>query len=230
MVGAQAAPGQRGGNAPSGERVRIWDWPTRAFHWLLVLLIPAMWWTAESGRIELHVTLGLVALALLLFRLAWGLIGSSTARFANFLKGPRGIISYLHGRAVHALGHNPLGGWSVAAMLAALTAQIGLGLVASDEDGLITGPLALAVDSDTSEWATEWHEWTFWLLLALIALHVAAILYYAAVKRRNLVGPMLTGRGAAAEGVEEMRGASARRLAGALLVAVAVPAYLWTLV
>lgn len=209
-------------------RVRVWDWPTRAFHWLLVLLIPGLWWTAEYDRIELHITFGLLAFALILFRLMWGLIGSSTARFANFLKGPRGVLSYLNGSAAHALGHNPLGGWSVAAMLALLAAQVSLGLFASDEDGLYTGPLSLWVESDTVEWVTEWHEWLFWVILALIALHVAAILYYA-VRRNNLVTPMLTGARAAPEGTAPMTPAPAWRTVLAIGLAAAVTAWLWTM-
>jgi cytochrome b len=124
----------------------------------------------------------------LLFRLLWGIFGSSTARFSNFLKGPRGVLSYLNGRSAHALGHNPLGGWSVAAMLAVLTAQVGLGLFSEDNDGLAWGPLSELLESDTVEWVTELHEWLFNVVLALIALHVVAIIVYA-VKRRNLVGP-----------------------------------------
>jgi cytochrome b len=218
----QAAP------AAPPSRVRIWDWPTRIFHWLLVLLIPALWWTAENGRIELHVTLGLTMLALLLFRLLWGLIGSSTARFANFLKGPRGVVSYLNGRAVHVIGHNPLGGWSVAAMLMLLCVQVGLGLLASDEDGLVMGPLALWVDADTSEWATKVHHLLFNPLLALIALHVVAILFYALVKRRKLVAAMLTGTGAAPEGTAPMAPAPLWRLLVAVAIPVAISVWLWT--
>jgi cytochrome b len=185
-----------------------------------------LWWTAEYDWIELHITLGLVAFALILFRLIWGLIGSSTARFSNFLKGPRGILSYLNGRAVHALGHNPLGGWSVAAMLSLLTAQVTLGLFASDEDGLYAGPLSLWLDSDTVEWATELHEWLFNAILALIALHVAAILFYAA-RRKNLVTPMLTGSGNGPEGAAPMTPAPAWRAVLALGIAGAGTAWLW---
>ena len=218
--------------APAGTgqpaRVRIWDWPTRVFHWALVLLIPAMWWTAENDRIELHVTLGLLTFALILFRLLWGLIGSSTARFSNFLKGPRGVVSYLNGNAVHALGHNPLGGWSVAAMLALLATQVSLGLFASNEDGDVFGPLSLWLDSDTVEWVTELHEWLFNALLAIIALHVAAIAFYA-MRRRNLVGPMLTGSGHAPEGTVPMAAAPAWRALLAAAIAAAVTAWLWTM-
>lgn len=209
-------------------RVRIWDWPTRAFHWMLVALIGALWWTAENDEIELHVTLGIVTAGLLLFRLIWGLIGSSTARFSNFLKGPRGIVSYLNGSAARAIGHNPIGGWSVAVMLAVLTAQVGLGLFAEDEDGLAWGPLSALLDGDTVEWVTDLHDWLFNVILALSALHVAAILFYALFKRRNLIGPMITGRGSAPDGVEPMRGAPAWRLLAALAIASAAAAWLWS--
>ena len=215
-------------DAPPHRRVRIWDWPTRAFHWLLVLLIPALWWTAENDLAEIHVFLGLGAFALILFRLLWGLMGSSTARFAGFIKGPRAVMSYLNGHAAKVVGHNPLGGLSVAAMLALLTVQASLGLFASDDDGEVFGPLSLGLDEDMVETITELHETLFNVLLVLIVLHIAAILYYALVQRKNLVGPMLTGRGDAPEGVEEMRGAPAWRLVVALVLTLAATAWLWT--
>lgn len=208
-------------------RMRIWDWPTRAFHWLLVLLIPALWWTAENGAVAVHILLGLSAFALLLFRLIWGVIGSSTARFANFLTGPRAVASYLNGGGAHALGHNPLGGWSVAAMLALLTAQVGLGLFATAEDGDLWGPLALWVDEATSERLTELHAWLFNALLALIVLHIAAILFYA-LRRRNLVAPMLTGSADAPDGAAPMTPAPAWRLVAALAISLAAAAWLYS--
>lgn len=208
-------------------RVRIWDFPTRAFHWLLVLLVPAMWWTARNDAEELHVTLGLTIFALVLFRLIWGLFGSSTARFANFLGGPRRVIRYLDGRAARPIRHNPLGGWSVIAMLIVLTAQVSLGLFASDDDGEVFGPLSLWLDEDLVERITELHETMFNVLLVLISLHIAAILYYAAVQRRNLVRPMLTGSGDAPEGVEPMRGAPAWRLLVALAISAGAAFWLW---
>jgi len=219
---ASAPPSQ-----PPVEKVRVWDWPTRAFHWLLVLLIAALWWTAEYDWVELHVTLGVVTAGLLLFRLLWGLFGSSTARFSNFLKGPRGVLSYLNGNAAHALGHNPIGGWSVAAMLAVLTVQTTLGLFAEDNDALAAGPLSLWVEPDTAEWLTEWHEWLFYPILGLIALHVTAIIVYA-VKRRNLVGPMLTGRGTAPQGTAAMQPAPTWRLLLALLISAGAALWLWS--
>lgn len=176
-------------------RVRIWDAPTRIFHWSIVLLIPFLWWTAEEGRLDLHIPAGLAMLGLVLFRLLWGLFGSSTARFARFVKGPRAIARQLGGRALPVIGHSPLGALSVLAMLAALATQVGLGLFATDEDGLVSGPLAHLVSYETSEALTDWHDTMFDLLLILVGLHLAAILFYALVKRRNLTGHMITGRG-----------------------------------
>ena len=213
---------------PAG-KVRIWDGPTRIFHWALVLLIPAMWWTAENEQVALHVTLGLVMVGLILFRLIWGIVGSSTARFASFLKGPRAVMSHLRGAGAPGIGHNPPGGWSVAAMLIVLVVQVGLGLFAEDNDGLAAGPLSSLVSADTAETLTDLHDFMFNVLLALIALHLAAVLYYALGKRRNLVGPMITGSGAAPAGVEGARKVSLLRIAFALAVSVGVPLYLWSL-
>lgn len=205
-------------------RVRIWDWPTRAFHWAIVCLVPLLWWTAEEEMMDRHRLLGLVMLGLLAFRILWGLIGSSTARFSTFLRGPRAVWAYLGGRAAHVLGHNPLGGWSVAAMLAALTVQVSLGLFASDEDGLVTGPLARFVSYDVAEEIAELHEAWFDVLLVLIGLHVAAILFYAIIRRRDLVGPMVTGRGTEPGGAAEMRPAPRWRL---VLASALAAAFAW---
>lgn len=180
----------------AGARVRVWDLPVRLFHWAIVLLVPALWWTAENDRLDLHVLLGEIALGLLLFRLLWGVLGSSTARFSGFVKGPAAVIRYLRGTG-RAFGHNPLGGWSVVAMLVALGTQIGLGLFIVQEDAFFDepqGPLSHLVSYETSRTLAERHETFFWVLVALIALHVLAVLYYLAVKRDDLVTPMVTGR------------------------------------
>jgi cytochrome b len=183
----------------SGARkVRIWDLPVRLFHWAIVLLIPAMWWTAENEKTELHILLGQILLGLLLFRILWGLLGSSTARFSGFVRGPRKILAYLRG-ARAGIGHNPVGALSVLAMLAALAVQIGLGLFASDKDGLYQGPLSYHVSEEIAETLTDRHETWFYVLLVLIVLHLAAILYYRLIKRRDLITPMVTGRGPAGD-------------------------------
>ena len=113
--------------SPPG-RIRIWDLPTRLFHWAIVLLIPALWWTHQIDRLDLHLILGEIMLGLILFRIFWGVFGSSTARFLGFIKGPVGIYRYLKGTTFAAPGHNPLGGWSVMVMLILIATEVGLGL------------------------------------------------------------------------------------------------------
>jgi cytochrome b len=182
----------------AGQRVRIWDWPVRFVHWSLVLLMPALWWTAEHGQLLVHERLGYLAMALLLFRLAWGLVGGSTARLSGFVKGPRTIAVYLRGLfakgAEPIVGHNPLGGWSVAILLFLLVGVIGTGLFADDTDGLNPGPLNYLIQGELSGDMGHWHHLLFNVLLGFIALHLLAILFYALVKHENLVGPMLSGR------------------------------------
>ena len=184
-------------------RAAVWDLPTRLFHWLLVALLGFSWWTAEQGEEELHIWSGLGILTLLVFRLLWGLFGSSTARFASFVRGPAAVVDYLRGRW-RGIGHNPFGALSVLVLLAAVAIQVGLGLFGSDEDGLVEGPLARSVSLETSEAAIELHEQMFDILLVLAVLHVAAILFYR-LRGRDLLWPMITGRARAEPDVEPMR-------------------------
>jgi len=209
-------------------RVRVWDAPVRIVHWLIALAMPALWWTAENDHMDWHHWLGYGVLGLLLFRLAWGFVGGSTARFSSFLRGPRAVIAYarrlLSGETETAIGHNPMGGWSVAALLALLAAEVGLGLFCVDVDGLEPGPLSRFVDFDAGRAAAHWHHWMFYALLVLIGLHLSAIAFYAGFKRENLVGPMLTGARPAPEGVQPMTAAPLWRflLAAAGAAALAV--------
>jgi cytochrome b len=200
-------------------KVRIWDLPTRLFHWAIVLLVPALWATHEFEAMDLHILLGETMLGLVLFRLIWGVIGSSTARFAGFVRGPVTALRYVRGKAGEAFGHNPLGGWSVLVMLLLLGVQAGLGLFASDEDNLYSGPLSRHVTEETAHILRDRHETLFYILLGFIALHVGAILYYLIVRRDNLVTPMVTGRRAAPESGDEMRGAPLWRLLLAIVLA-----------
>ena len=203
-------------------RVTIWDLPTRIFHWLLVALIPFQWWTAEEDRLDLHIIGGTAILGLLLFRMLWGLFGSSTARFANFIEGPAGILAYLRGKAADSIGHNPVGALSVVALLGLLSVEVVLGLLAGDEDGIESGPLSYLIDGDLSEDLADLHEDAFDLLLVLIGLHVAAIVFYALFRRKNLVGPMVSGRGKAAADVGEMEAVPACRFLVAAALAAAI--------
>ena len=182
----------------AGTPVRLWDLPVRLVHWSFVIGIAVMWWSAENHRLDLHFKVGLVLLGLVVFRLLWGLVGSSTARFASFVKGPGAIRAYLarhkDGTAEHAVGHNPLGALSVIGLLGILGLQIGLGLFAQDTDAVNSGPLNFLVSYDTAKSISHFHGFVFNLILALVAIHIAAILYYRFIKRDNLVSPMITGR------------------------------------
>jgi cytochrome b len=182
----------------------VWDLPTRLFHWLLVALIGVSWWTAENGRIEWHLWSGLGIMSLLLFRILWGFVGSSTARFAAFVRGPRHIAGYLRGEW-RGIGHNPLGALSVIALLGLLVVQVGLGLFSTDEDGLYSGFLAQWISLDASEEAAELHDDMFDVLLVFMGLHIAAVLFYWLFRRQNLVGPMISGRAALDPEAEPMR-------------------------
>ncbi|HMA51417.1 MAG TPA: cytochrome b/b6 domain-containing protein [Magnetospirillaceae bacterium] len=176
---------------------RIWDLPTRLFHWMLVLLVLVAWQSAERRDISLHVLTGSGLAGLLVFRVWWGFFGSSTARFGNFLKGPGAIIAYARSLLTHSepeLGHNPMGGWSVAALLICLLGLIGFGLFAVDTDGLDSGPFADYVDFDTGRIASHLHARFFDGLEVLVALHLCAILFYHLIKRHKLVHAMVTGR------------------------------------
>jgi cytochrome b len=191
---------------------------------LIVALVAALWWTGENEQLDLHRQAGLVLLGVVIFRLIWGFVGGSTARFSDFLRGPRAIVAYARtlfrgqtGAAV--IGHNPLGGWSVAAMLALLAGELTLGLFTEDVDGDQPGPLAKFISFDQGRMVAGWHHWVFNALLALIGLHLAAIAFYAVVKRNNLVGPMLTGAKSQAGDPSPMAPAPFWRLAVSIVVA-----------
>lgn len=177
----------------SASRQYVWDLPLRLFHWSLVGLLAFSWWSAENYYMDWHRLSGQAVLFLIAFRLIWGVVGSGPARFAYFLKGPRSIRAYVSHGEVATVGHNPLGGWSVVAMLLALSVQVGTGLFAVDIDGIESGPLSHLVSFDQGRLASAIHGFAFNVLLGLIALHIVAILFYLIVRRRNLIGPMVTG-------------------------------------
>jgi cytochrome b len=175
-------------------RVLVWDIFVRIVHWSIVVLIPLAWWTYEIDQMALHRLIGYGVLALMAFRLFWGFAGSATARFGNFLRSPRKVAEYLSGRAPHYVGHNPLGGWSVVLLIGLLCIQPLLGLFAADREGLDSGPLAGLVSDDHAQLAEQLHAILFYyVLLALVTVHVLAICAYA-WRGKNLVWPMLSGR------------------------------------
>jgi cytochrome b len=176
--------------------VRVWDLPTRIFHWSIVLLVCISWLSADRGLMTIHLWSGLTLLTLLLFRIGWGLVGSTTSRFSDFIRPPRQVIGYLRamraGQKTLYAGHNPAGGLMVAAMICILLAQALTGLFSND--GLhFTGPLALWISDDASTQITGLHGKIFNIILLLVWCHVVAVGFYLLVGNDNLIRPMLTG-------------------------------------
>ncbi|MGB8714917.1 MAG: cytochrome b/b6 domain-containing protein [Rhodanobacteraceae bacterium] len=188
----------RGMGQVSTTTIRVWDLPTRLFHWLLAVLVLLQFGTAEWGWLDMrwHMRFGYAVLVLLGFRIVWGLIGSETSRFAQFVRGPlrawRFFKASIADREHRTIGHNPLGAWSVLAMLCSLAVQAATGLFASD-DIINFGPLNGRVSGSTAELMTTIHHWNKWVLLVLIGLHIIAVLMHLIGKRDNLIGPMITG-------------------------------------
>jgi cytochrome b len=205
--------------------VRIWDLPTRLFHWTLALAVVGSVVTAKVGGAAAiwHFRLGYLVLGLLAFRLVWGLVGGRWSRFLQFVPTPGRLLRYLGNKPRAGewldVGHNPLGALSVLAMLAVLLVQVGTGLIADDEIAN-TGPLIRFVESATSLAATSWHKtWGQWLILALVGLHVAAIVFYRVVHKHKLVAAMLTGDKALPAAVPASRDGAAQRLLALALAA-----------
>lgn len=179
--------------------IRVWDLPTRLFHWVLALAIVGSVVTGQIGGalIVWHFRLGYLVMGLLIFRLLWGFVGGRWSRFASFVYAPGTVLRYLRGRSQPGehfdVGHNPLGAFSVFALLLLLAVQVGTGLIADDEIAN-TGPLNRFVATATGIAATGWHsELGKTILIVLVLLHVAAIVFYRVKKRVDLVSPMLKG-------------------------------------
>jgi cytochrome b len=176
--------------------VQVWDTPTRLFHWTIVVLLCTSWLSQSRGWMELHFLSGYSIITLLLFRLAWGFVGSDTARFSGFLKSPLAALRHLarlHRREPDTeIGHNAAGGWMVLLMLVLLAVQAATGLCAND-DVAAEGPLFKYVGKDRSDWLSHIHAVNFKLIQIAVAAHIAAIIIYAMVKRHDLVRPMITG-------------------------------------
>ena len=211
------------------QSVRIWDLPTRLFHWLLALAVVGLVVSAKvgGGAMIWHMRLGYVVFALLLFRLLWGVAGGHWSRFAQFVPTPARVRAYLRGHldaAQHA-GHNPLGALSVLAMLTVLLAQVASGLFADDEIAY-SGPLSARASNAVVKLATRYHAGPGqWLILALVALHVLAIVWYLR-RGQNLVRPMLGGdKIMAPAAVASRDNATTRVLALVLLAAAAAIVY-----
>lgn len=209
------------GEGDTAVEAKVWDLPTRLFHWALAVTLVGSVVTVKTGEMRLHSYCGYTALTLVLFRLLWGLVGSESARFATFLRGPSAALAHVRALAArrpdHATTHNALGGWAVMLMLGLVLAQGTIGLFAND-DILFEGPLASLVGKETSDWLTGWHYRVFRVLLIVVILHVVAVLAYRAVGHR-LIEAMVTGTKRLPAGVRPPRLAGAAPAAAALAVA-----------
>jgi len=177
-------------------RVRVWDLPTRLFHWALAFCFTGLLFTGTVGgtAMSFHFRFGYAVLALLLFRLVWGVVGGRWSRFSSFLFGPKATLAYLKGHSTsdQRVGHSPLAALSVFALLAFLTAQVATGLVSDDEISF-AGPLTHLVSNATVSLATSYHaDIGKWILLALVLLHLGAVVYYTR-RQHRLVSAMIHG-------------------------------------
>lgn len=181
------------------QKFKIWDAPTRLFHWGLVLAFGFMWLSAEIGGnwLQWHTRCGLLIMALVLFRIVWGFVGSDTARFSQFVKGPKDIKRYLNNQLTvnEQPGHNPLGALMVVALLGGLLLQVVTGLFSPDGNSfLYDGYLNHLVSESTGKFLRQVHGFWFNVLLLLAGVHVATIIAYKFIKKQNLVPPMITGK------------------------------------
>lgn len=220
-------------SASTFEPIRVWDLPTRLFHWLLALAVVGLVVTAKVGgnAMTWHFRLGYLVLGLIVFRLLWGLVGGRWSRFASFVYLPTTTWRYLRrqGRSDEHLdvGHSPLGSLSVFALLLVLTVQLGTGLVGDDEIANI-GPLNRFVETSTGLAATAWHKsWGQWLVIALAALHVVAVLYYLWRKRIDLVRPMVGGDKVLPAGTPASADALPQRLLALVLALLCAALVAW---
>ena len=199
-------PIQPAGRIPlnTGKRVpnllmRVWDAPTRLFHWAIVLLLVLSYVSIRKDWMEVHFYSGYTVLALLLFRIVWGFVGSETSRFRRFLRNPaeglRHLAQFGRREPDTEIGHNAAGGWMVLLLLLALLVQTGTGLFSREDSGVVEGPLAHHLRDAASDQVTTVHGFNFYyVILTLVGLHILAIVAYAVVKRHDLVRAMVTGK------------------------------------
>jgi cytochrome b len=213
--------------------VRVWDLPTRIFHWVLAATVVCSVVSAKIGgnAMAWHFRFGYLVLTLVAFRVLWGFVGGRWSRFASFLYSPASVLRYLRGQPQGGgrvdVGHSPLGSLSVLALLAFLALQAGTGLFADDEISN-TGPLNRFVSGSTASVASGYHaDVGQWVLIALVLLHIGAVLYYLLRERNNLIGPMWHGDKTLPGGVPASADSVGTRLLAAVLVLVCAAAVGW---
>jgi cytochrome b len=177
----------------------VWDFPTRLFHWLIAFGVGLSWWSGELGEFTYHAWVGYMILVLVCWRIMWGFVGSQHSRFADFLRGPKGVWAYLRGTEDSPVGHNPAGGWSVAVLLLLLLVQSFSGLFNSD-DLIFDGPFYFAASVGFRDFMGVVHEYAFYALQGFILLHIAAVVYYQWIKKMPIVQAMIYGKAASRVG------------------------------
>lgn len=174
------------------KKIKVWDLPVRVFHWSMLALLIGLWWSADAGEMSLHQVFAYLLMAILSFRLIWGIMGSDTARFSHFVRSPKKVIQYASSpQKPESIGHNPMGGYMVLLLLSLLTIQLVSGLFATD-DIFTEGPLYSYVSSATASTMTWLHKQNFNLILGFSAMHVLAVVIYL-LKGENLIKAMFTG-------------------------------------
>lgn len=212
------------------KKTLVWDIYIRIFHWALAVSVITCFVALEINDIYLHMQAGIVTLGLIVFRILWGIIGSTTARFSDFVKGPVSVLNYLKSGISKSNGHTPLGALSVLLMLGMIGFQVLAGLFASAPDSFIYAPLANEVSSATSKWFTHWHHTNGHWIQYIIGLHIVAILFYLFYKKKNLTGPMVTGNSKVEENSEKpAMEVQHGRAWISILIAAAIILCLWNL-
>lgn len=211
--------------------VRVWDLPIRIFHWALVVCIAGLLITGTVGGniMVWHFRFGYAVMSLLLFRIVWGIVGGRWGRFASFIYSPASVMAYLKGRGdpAHTTGHSPIGAGSVFAMLLILGAQVASGLM-SDDEIAFAGPLTRFVSGATVSLATNYHKnYGRWILIALVVLHVAAILFYLWRRNHNLIKPMIVGDKQLVTHMPSSRDDAVSRFAAAIVFAACAAGVGW---
>jgi cytochrome b len=213
-------------------KVFVWDIPVRLFHWTTVILMVALYITAKvlDGAIELHATIGRFVIILVLFRILWGIVGSSYARFSQFVRGPGAVMDYarslLSSKSEFFIGHNPLGGWMVLVLLVVSLVQALLGLFAND-DILFEAPLAYLVSKETSDYITGLHANLFNCFLVLVGLHIAAVIWHKLFKGEDLLWAMFTGYKDLPKGVEARNASGGGFILAFVLLIISVIFVYW---
>ncbi len=204
--------------------IRIWDLPTRLFHWSLAACVIGLVITGNVGGNAMvwHFRLGYAVLTLVLFRLIWGFAGGHWSRWSSFALHPRQALTYLRSPfdpQMHA-GHNPLGSWAIIAMLFFLLLQVSTGLI-SDDEIANAGPLTALVSSNWVSWATSWHKnWGKLIIVLLVLTHLLALLWHRFKKHPPLVPAMLHGDKTLPKPVPASRDRTPHRLLALLLLSL----------